>query len=91
MKFIIKCIDDFKRAAKPRKVSMFLLLVGLLLIPITSIMVVHSLASFDIIISSIKVPNQYVSLNIDIEDPESMSVITGYSIYNPSVFQISNL
>jgi len=91
MNIIIKYINSFKTAPKLRRVSMILLLGGLLLMPITSLIVMHGITSFETIIGSVKVPNQYVSLNIDIEDPDSMSVIIAYSIYNPSAFPVSNL
>jgi len=91
MSFITKYIDIYKKAPKLRKGSMLLLLLGLALMPITSLLAIHAMVSFETIMSSIKVPNQLVSLNIDIDYPDSMSVIIAYSIYNPSIFLVSNL
>jgi len=88
---ITNYIESFKKAPKLRKASILLLLSGLLLMPITSFIALYSLTSFEAIIGSIKIPDQYVNLNIDIEEPETMCLVVAYSTYNPSVFPVQNI
>lgn len=81
----------FKALNKTRKFSILFLCFSILSTQTVSIGVLHSIISLDHIIGSIRFPNEYVDLNMDIYQPENMSVEIAYKIENPSLFEISNI
>ena len=84
-------ISQFKTFNNSRKISIVIFIILLLIFQIISILIAISILNFSQLLSNIKIPAGYIYFEIDIDSPEIMTAQIPYEIYNPGIYELSDI
>lgn len=91
MPSIKNIFSQFKTFNNSRKISIVIFIILLLVFQIISILTAISIVNFSQLLSNIKIPAGYIYFEIDIDSPETMAAQIPYEIFNPGIYELSDI